>query len=79
MLRKVGNPPAHKRALTFVPSLVDSETEVHSLIVDPTQGSTFFIYRQRAIVDKLTNLDPTKGSSLVDVHRLNGQKAIIKN
>ena len=47
-------------ALTYVPSLGDSETEVHLLKIEPAQESIFFIYRQRAIVDKFINLAPTE-------------------
>jgi protocatechuate 3,4-dioxygenase, beta subunit len=47
-------------ALTYVPSLGDSESEVHLLKINPAQESTFFIYRQRAIVDKLIDLTPTE-------------------
>jgi protocatechuate 3,4-dioxygenase, beta subunit len=49
-------------ALTYVPSLADTESEVHLLKVDPSLENTFIVYRQRAVVDKITNLPATAES-----------------
>ncbi|MBS1555137.1 MAG: intradiol ring-cleavage dioxygenase [Bacteroidetes bacterium] len=45
-------------ALTFVPSLRDTISEVHLNKVDPVNENTFVIYRNRTIVDKRVNLSP---------------------
>ena len=64
-----------KVALTFVPSLTDSESEASLNEINPMVGNTFVVYRHRTIVDKYidlkanaenfrllsTTLDKTKG------------------
>ncbi|MEZ4904289.1 MAG: hypothetical protein R2822_22330 [Spirosomataceae bacterium] len=46
-------------ALTFVPSLTDTESEVNLYKINPSVENTFVIYRHRTIVDKWINLKPT--------------------
>jgi len=46
-------------ALTFVPSLTDTESEVNLNRINPSLENTFIIYRHRTIVDKLIDLKPT--------------------
>ncbi|MFM8744156.1 MAG: intradiol ring-cleavage dioxygenase, partial [Cytophagales bacterium] len=45
-------------ALTFVPSLRDTISEVHLNKIDPVNENTFVIYRNRTIIDKRVNLSP---------------------
>ena len=47
-------------ALTFVPSFTDKESEVNLNKINPEVENTFVIYRNRAIIDKFVNLNPTK-------------------
>ncbi len=46
-------------ALTFVPSMKDTESEVHLNNINPTVENTFIIYRHRTIIDKFIDLKPT--------------------
>jgi protocatechuate 3,4-dioxygenase, beta subunit len=46
-------------ALCFVPSLNDSESEVHLNRINPQVGNTFVIYKHRRIIDKYIDLAPT--------------------
>ncbi len=46
-------------ALTFVPSLSDTETEVGLNKINPEVSNTFIIYRHKAIVDKYVDLKAT--------------------
>ena len=43
-------------ALTFVPSLSDTESEVNRNKVNPNVDNTFIIYRHRSIIDKFIDL-----------------------
>ncbi len=45
-------------ALTFVPSMTDSESEVNLNKINPEVENTFVVYRHRAIVDKFIDLKP---------------------
>ncbi len=47
-------------ALTFVPSFVDTESEVDINKINPSMQNTFIIYRNRTIIDKFVNLNPTE-------------------
>lgn len=47
-------------ALTYVPALTDTESEVELNQINPAVANTFVIYRNRNIVDKYTNLDATE-------------------
>lgn len=59
-LEKVGEELQLKNiALTFVPSLTDTESEVNLNKIDPTVENTFVIYRHRTIIDKFIDLKPT--------------------
>lgn len=49
-------------ALTFVPSLSDTNSEVNLSRVDPSVENTIVVYRNRVIVDKFVNLKPTDKS-----------------
>ena len=46
-------------ALTFVPSMTDTETEVSLNQINSEVENTFVVYRQSTIVDKFINLPPT--------------------
>lgn len=46
-------------ALTFVPSLNDTESEVHRNKINPDAENTFIIFKNSTIVDKFINLEPT--------------------
>lgn len=59
-LEKVGQELELKNiALTFVPSLTDTESEVNLNKINPTVENTFVIYRHRTIIDKFIDLKPT--------------------
>lgn len=47
-------------ALTFVPSMTDTESEVNLNKINPNVENTFVIYRHRAIIDKYIDLKPTE-------------------
>lgn len=51
-----------KTALTFVPSLTDSESEIDRNQIDPTRRNTFIIYRRSRITGKFTDLEPTSAN-----------------
>lgn len=46
-------------ALTFVPSLTDKESEVNLNKINPEVKNTIIIYRQRTIIDKYIDHNPT--------------------
>jgi protocatechuate 3,4-dioxygenase beta subunit len=46
-------------ALTFVPSMKDTESEVNLNKINPNVENTFIIYRHRTIIDKFIDLKPT--------------------
>ena len=46
-------------ALTFVPSIADTESEVHLNKINPEVENTFIIYKHRTIVDKYINVQAT--------------------
>lgn len=47
-------------ALTFVPSLTDTESEVNLNKINPKVESTIVIYKHRTIIDKYIDLKPTE-------------------
>ena len=47
-------------ALTFVPSMTDTESEVNLNKINPDIENTFVIYRHRTIIDKYIDLKPTQ-------------------
>ena len=47
-------------ALTFVPSMTDTESEVNLNKINPNIENTFVIYRHRTIIDKFIDLKPTE-------------------
>ncbi len=49
-------------ALTFVPSLSDTDSEINLSRVDPSVENTIVVYRNRKIVDKFVNLKPSDTS-----------------
>lgn len=49
-----------KVALTFVPSLTDTESEVHLNKINSDAENTFIIFKHRTIVGKFINMKPTK-------------------
>ena len=46
-------------ALTFAPSMTDTESEVNLNKINPDVKNTFIIYRHRSIIDKFIDLEPT--------------------
>lgn len=46
-------------ALTFVPSLTDTESEVNLNKINADVENTFIIYKHRTIIDKFINLKAT--------------------
>ena len=59
-LEKVGQKLNLKNmALTFVPSLTDTESEVDLNKINPLVENTFIVYRHRTIIDKFIDLKPT--------------------
>lgn len=46
-------------ALTFVPSMTDTESEVNLNKINPSVENTFVIYKHRAIIDKFVNFKAT--------------------
>jgi protocatechuate 3,4-dioxygenase beta subunit len=50
-------------ALTFVPSMTDTESEVNLNKINSDVENTFVIYRHRSIIDKFTDLEPTADNS----------------
>ncbi|MBK6538507.1 MAG: intradiol ring-cleavage dioxygenase [Ignavibacteria bacterium] len=49
-------------ALTFVPSMNDTESEVNLNKINPNIENTFVIYRHRTIIDKFIDLKATEGN-----------------
>lgn len=49
-----------KVALTFVPTFSDTESEAALNKINQSVANTFIIYRNRAIIDKFINLNPTQ-------------------
>lgn len=49
-----------KVALTFVPSFSDVESEANLNKINPRVANTFIIYRNRTIIHKFININPTK-------------------
>ncbi len=47
-------------ALTFVSSFLDTESEVNLNRINPEVENTFIIYKNRTIIDKFVNINPTK-------------------
>lgn len=59
-LEQLGNELNFKNiALTFVPSMADTESEVNLNKINPNVENTFVIYRHRNIIDKFIDLEPT--------------------
>jgi protocatechuate 3,4-dioxygenase, beta subunit len=59
-LEEIGNDLNLKNiALTFVPSMTDTESEVNLNKINPSVENTFIVYRHRAIIDKFIDLKPT--------------------
>jgi len=62
-LEQLGNELNLKNvALTFVPSMTDTESEVNLNKINPDVENTFVIYRHRNIIEKFTDLEPTEGN-----------------
>jgi protocatechuate 3,4-dioxygenase, beta subunit len=49
-------------ALTFVPSMTDTESEVNLNKINPGAENTFVIFKHRAIIDKFINFKATAGN-----------------
>lgn len=59
-LEKIGQDLKLKNiALTFVPSLIDIESEVNLNKINPLAENTFIIYQHRTIIDKFIDLKPS--------------------
>lgn len=62
-LEKIGTELNLKNiALTFVPSMSDTESEANLNKINPIVENTFIIYRHRTIIDKFVDLKPTEGN-----------------
>ncbi|MBL0053582.1 MAG: intradiol ring-cleavage dioxygenase [Bacteroidetes bacterium] len=60
-LEKIGNELNLKNiALTFVPSMSDTESEVNLNKINPNVENTFIIYKHQTIVEKFIDLKPTE-------------------
>ena len=60
-LERIGNELHLKKvALTYVPSMTDTESEVNLNKINPVVENTFIIYRHRTIIDKFINMKPTE-------------------
>ncbi len=66
-------------ALTYVPSLTDTATEVHLLKIAPDAESTLLLYRQRVLVDKFINFKPTGESFTLVRQSLERTKSKLQN
>lgn len=63
MLEKLGKELGlQKIALTYVPSLNDTESEVHLNRINPEAANTLILYKHRNIVDKYVNLTASENS-----------------
>lgn len=58
-------------ALTFVPSLIDSESEVAQNQINPEVKNTFFTFRQRYIIDKYVDITAKAANFKMISSRLN--------
>ena len=58
-------------ALTYTPSFLDEETEVHLNKINANVENTFIIYKHRAIIDKYINLKPTPENYTLIINTLN--------
>ena len=59
-LEKIGNELNLKNvALTFIPSMTDTESDVNLNKINPAVENTFVIYRHITIIDKFIDLKPT--------------------
>ena len=62
-LEKIGTELNLKNiALTFVPSMTDTESEVNLNKINPTVENTFIIFKHRAIIEKYIDLKATAKS-----------------
>ena len=62
-LEKIGSElNIEKLALTFVPSFSDKQSEVYLNRINPEAKNTIIIYRNRNIIGKFINLNPTQGN-----------------
>ncbi len=62
-LEKIGRELNLKNtALTFVPSMQDSESEVNLNRINPSAANTIIIFRQRNIIAKFIDLKPSAES-----------------
>ncbi len=60
-LEKIGTELGLKNiALTYVPSMTDTESEVNLNKINPAVKNTFVIYRHRSIIDKYVNLEASE-------------------
>lgn len=57
-------------ALTFVPSLADTATEVHLNRIDPDVRNTFVLYKRSRVIATFTDLEPTEASFALIRERL---------
>lgn len=58
-------------ALTFVPSITDSESEIDVNKINAAAENTFIVYKRSVIVDKFINLKPTEQNFKLLTARLN--------
>ncbi len=57
-------------ALTFVPSLADTASEVHLNHIDPDVANTFVLYKRSRVIGTFTDLEPTEASFAMIRERL---------
>lgn len=75
-LEKTGNELGLQTiALTYVPSLLDTESEANLNKINPEVDNTFIIYRHRTIIDKYINLQPTAENFRIISESLNKTKS----
>jgi protocatechuate 3,4-dioxygenase beta subunit len=58
-------------ALTFVPSFLDTSSEINLNQINPEVGSTLLLYRNSTIIDKFLNLEANKANFELIAKRLN--------
>lgn len=61
-------------ALTFVPSFTDTESEANLNKINPEVGNTFIMYRNRTIINKFINLNPSEENFLMIARELDTNK-----
>ncbi len=66
-------------ALTFVPSVIDLESEMYLNKINPDSENTFVIFRHRTIIDKFINLKATEVNFKIISNTLDKTKSEFNN